>query len=110
LRSLRFIGIFVFWRIVRYAKYALVGSIIAAVGATAFGGAVSGVGFLLAPPTLATSVGIGAIWAIGKWGFRKMGVGEKAGEGAVRDVRKSEEGVRRDGTWKEVQGPRAMPW
>ncbi len=32
LRSLRYIGIFIFWRIVRYAKYALVGTLLAAVG------------------------------------------------------------------------------
>src|SRR3954469_25459506 len=77
LRSLRYIGIFIFWRIVRYAKYALVGSIVAAIGASAFGGVVSGAAFVLAPPTLMTSVGIGLIWAMGKWGFRKMHVGEK---------------------------------
>lgn len=78
----------------------------AAVGASAFGGAVSGAAFLLAPPTLATSVGIGAIWAIGKWGFRKMRVGEMA---AV-EVRESQQGVKKDGQWRDVQGPRAVPW
>jgi hypothetical protein len=110
LRSLRYIGIFVFWRIVRYAKYALVGSIVAAIGASAFGGVVSGAAFVLAPPTLLTSVGIGAIWALGKWGFRKLRVGEKVQEGGVREVSESKEGVRKDGQWKDVQGPRAVPW
>jgi hypothetical protein len=110
LRTFRFVGIFIFWRIVRYAKYALVGSIVAAVGATAFGGAISGVGFLLAPPTIATSVGIGAIWAVGKWGFRKMGVGRSMEAGAVREVNNSQTTVRTDGTWRDVQGPRAVPW
>jgi hypothetical protein len=110
LRSLRYISIFIFWRIVRYAKYALVGSVVAAVGATAFGGAISGVGFLLAPPTIATSVGIGAIWAVGKWGFRKMGVGRKVEEGAVREVNQSQQKIRTDGTWRDVQGPQAVPW
>lgn len=56
----------------RYAKYALVGSAVAALSATAIGGAVSGVGLVLAPPTLVGSVGIGLIWSLGKWGFRKM--------------------------------------
>jgi hypothetical protein len=110
LRSLRFIGIFVFWRIVRYAKYALVGSIVAAIGASAFGGVVSGAAFVLAPPTLAGSLGIGLIWAMGKWGFRKMRVGEKLGVDAVSEVRQSQEGVRADGQWRDVQGPRAVPW
>jgi sulfite exporter TauE/SafE len=106
LRSLRYIGIFVFWRVVRYAKYALVGSIVAAVGASAFGGVVSGAAFVLAPPTLATSVGIGLIWAAGKWGFRKMRVGEMA---AV-EVKDSQSRVTQDGQWRDVQGPRAVPW
>ncbi|KAI9746624.1 MAG: hypothetical protein M1818_000338 [Claussenomyces sp. TS43310] len=110
LRSLRYIGVFVFWRVVRYAKYALVGSIVAALGATAFGGVVSGVGFLAAPPTIATSLGIGLIWAVGKWGFRKMGVGPSVEAGAVREVQRSSEGVKNDGTWRDVQGPKAVPW
>ncbi|KAH6705114.1 hypothetical protein BKA61DRAFT_143811 [Leptodontidium sp. MPI-SDFR-AT-0119] len=110
LRSLRYIGIFIFWRVVRYAKYALVGSIVAAVGATAFGGMVSGVGFLLAPPTILGSLGIGTAWAVGKWGFRKMGVGERVVQGAEREGRVSREGVKEDGQWRDVQGPRATPW
>jgi hypothetical protein len=110
LRSLRYIGIFVFWRIVRYAKYALVGSIVAAVGATAFGGVVSGAAFFLAPPTLAGSLGIGLIWAVGKWGFRKSGMGRRVEEGAVREVQGQQQKVKKDGTWRDVQGPQAVPW
>jgi hypothetical protein len=106
LRSVRYIGIFIFWRIVRYAKYALVGSIVAAIGASALGGVVSGAAFVLAPPTLLTSVGIGAIWAVGKWGFRKMRVGEMA----VGEVKESHERVKMDGSWRDAQGPRANPW
>lgn len=110
LRSLRFIGIFIFWRVVRYAKYALVGSIVAAIGASALGGVVSGAAFVLAPPTLATSLGIGLIWAVGKWGFRKMRIGEKLGVDAVSEVKASQDGVRADGQWRDIQGPRAVPW
>jgi hypothetical protein len=65
----------------------------AAVGASAFGRAVSGAAFLLAPPTLATSVGIGLIWAVGKWVFRKMRVSEIA---AV-EVKDSHNQVKKDG-------------
>ena len=90
----------------RYAKYALVGSVVAAIGASAFGGVISGAAFVLAPPTLLTSVGIGAIWAMGKWGFRKMRVGEMA----VGEVKESHERVKTDGSWRDVQGPRANPW
>ncbi|EKD12511.1 uncharacterized protein L3040_008164 [Drepanopeziza brunnea f. sp. 'multigermtubi'] len=110
LRALRYIGVFVFWRVVRYAKYALVGSVVAAVGATAVGGAVSGVGFLLAPPTVLASLGVGTAWAVGKWGFRRLGVGERVVEGAAKEGAVSRERVKVDGQWRDVQGPRATPW
>ncbi len=99
-----------FWRVVRYAKFALVGGLVAAVGATAFGGAVSGVGFLLAPPTLLASVGVGLVWGMGKWGFRKMGVGRKVGVMGEMEMEGAREGVKRDGEWRGVQGPGAVPW
>jgi hypothetical protein len=43
LRTLNYVTKFIFWRIVRYAKYVAIGSLVAAVGATAFGGMISGV-------------------------------------------------------------------
>lgn len=106
LRSLRYIGIFIFWRVVRYAKYALVAVAASAIGATAFGTAVSGVGFILAPPGILASVGIGSVWMLGKYGFRKMGIGEKA----VMETERAKQTVTVDGTWRDVQGPRATPW
>lgn len=106
LRSLRYISIFIFWRIVRYAKYALVGSAIAALSATAIGGAVSGVGLLLAPSTLFGSAGIGLIWSIGKYGFRKMGVGPRG----AKHVSVEREGIRKDGEWRDITGPDAEAW
>jgi hypothetical protein len=106
LRSLRYLGIFIFWRIVRYAKYALAAAAVSAIGATAFGGAASGFGFILAPPGILASVGIGTIWMAGKYGFRKMGIGEKA----VAEGERAKRGVTVDGSWRDVQGPRATPW
>jgi hypothetical protein len=43
LRTLNYVSKFIFWRIVRYAKYVAIGTLVAAVGATAFGGVISGV-------------------------------------------------------------------
>lgn len=43
LRTLNYVSKFIFWRIVRYAKYVAIGSLVAAIGATAFGGMISGV-------------------------------------------------------------------
>jgi hypothetical protein len=37
LRTLNYVGRYIFWRLVRYAKYVAIGSLVAAVGATAFG-------------------------------------------------------------------------
>lgn len=112
LKSLRYIGIFVFWRIVRYAKYALVGSVVAALGASALGGGglLSGAAFVFAPPTLLTSIGVGTIWAMGKWGFRKMKVKDRVRVAAVEEVEGSKKATRVDGSWRNVQGPRATPW
>lgn len=84
----------------------MVGSVVAAIGATAFGGVVSGAAFLLAPPTIVSSMGLGIIWAMGKWGFRKMRVGEMG----VSEIKHSQVGVKKDGQWRDVQGPRATPW
>lgn len=78
----------------------------AAIGASAFGGVISGAAFVLAPPTIMTSVGVGLIWAMGKWGFRKMRVGEMA----AAEVEHSREKTVKDGQWRDVQGPRAVPW
>lgn len=75
----------------------------AAIGASTL---VSGAAFVIAPPTILTSLGLGMVWAVGKWGFRKMGVGEMG----VVEVKESHEGVKRDGQWRDVQGPRAVPW
>lgn len=94
----------------RWAKYAAVGAAVAAIGATALGGFASGVGFLIAPPTMVGSIGLGAIWAMGKWGFRKAGFGTKVDEAEVARKEQRRQGVREDGTYRDTQGPRAMPW
>ena len=67
-------------------------------------------GWILAPPTLVGSLGIGAIWAMGRWGFRKMRVGERVSEMQAVEIGESREEVRVDGQWRDVQGPRAVPW
>lgn len=94
----------------RWAKYAAVGAAVAAIGATALGGFASGVGFLIAPPTMVGSIGLGAIWAMGKWGFRKAGFGTNVDEAEVARKEQRRQGVREDGTYRDAQGPRAMPW
>lgn len=64
----------------------------------------------MAPPSIAASIGIGAIWAMGRWGFRKSGLTRRFEHGAVREVEKGQQSVRSDGQWRDVQGPQAVPW
>lgn len=116
LRSLRYIGTFIFWRVVRYGKYALMGSVVAALSATALGSFVTGVGWIVAPPTIAGTIGIGALWTVGKWGFARTKFGKKM-EGRVAASKQEERTgtaptstTREDGQWRDVQGPRAVPW
>lgn len=61
LRTLRYISIFVFWRVIRYAKYIAIAALAAAVGSTDLRGVASGVGFLVAPPTLGVSISAGTV-------------------------------------------------
>ena len=71
---------------------------------------ISGVGFILAPPTLVGSLGIGLVWGVGKWGFRKLGVGEKVGVVGELEREGRRDETKRDGGWRDVQGPGAVPW
>ena len=61
LRILRSSLIFVFWRLVRYAKYVAIGSLVATIGAGAFGTVVSGAGFVLAPTGILGTVLAGSV-------------------------------------------------
>ena len=114
LRSFHYIGKFIFWRLVRYAKYIAVGSLIAAIGATAFGGAITGVAWLAAPPTFGASIIAATVWWTGKWGARRLQRrwGNSTASGEVGDDRTENVAspVRRDGTWRESTGPEAVPW
>jgi hypothetical protein len=71
LRSLRYITIFIFWRLVRYAKYAAVGALVAAISGTAIGSVASGAAFLIAPTGILGGAGVGLLWAIGRFGWRR---------------------------------------
>lgn len=71
LRSLRYATIFLFWRLVRYGKYAAVGALVAAISGTAIGSIVSGAAFVIAPTGILGGAGVGLLWAVGKFGWRR---------------------------------------
>ena len=110
LRSFRYLALFVFWRVVRYAKYAATGALIAAVSGTAIGSLVSGGGFLVAPTGILGGAGVGLVWALAKFGWRRVGPksGRKGGEGDPRrDEREDAKGGEGE---REVRGPGMEPW
>ncbi|PQE05658.1 hypothetical protein CJF30_00007819 [Rutstroemia sp. NJR-2017a BBW] len=109
LRSLHYISVFVFWRVIRYAKYAAVGSIVAALSATTIGSFATGIGWVVAPTGILGCVGMGLMWWVGKWAFRRTRVGRRLEEGLVRRGVEGE-GVRGTGEWRDVTGPKAVPW
>ncbi|KAF4547910.1 Hypothetical protein D9617_34g040900 [Elsinoe fawcettii] len=94
LRTLRYIGVFLFWRLVRYAKYAAVGALTAAVAGTAIGSMTAGVGFILAPPGIFAGGAVGLLWGLGKFGWRTLAKRVRTGDVHGADARGDE---RRDG-------------
>lgn len=91
LRSLRYITVFLFWRLVRYAKYAAVGAIVAAVSTTAIGSLASGAAFVIAPTGILGGAGVGLLWAVGKFGWRRASKRmSRNGEEHGADPRKDE--------------------
>ncbi|KAK5047355.1 hypothetical protein LTR84_006878 [Exophiala bonariae] len=114
LRTLRYVTQFIFWRLVRWAKYVAVGSLVAAVGATAFGGAITGVAWLAAPPTIGASIIAASLWGVGRHIARRahkrwVKSGGDVGE-EVRERVQDEGGVRTEGSYGVDMGPRAVPW
>jgi hypothetical protein len=110
---MHYIGKFILWRLVRWAKYVAIGSLVAAIGATAFGGVIGGVAWIVAPPTLGASVIAATVWWVGKWGARRVGRGVEAGRGGKTDEElemEQESPVRKDGTWRQETGPGVVPW
>jgi hypothetical protein len=72
LRVLRSSIIFLFWRLVRYAKYVAIGSLIATIGAGAFGTVISGAGFVLAPTGIMGTIMAGSVWGVGRMVLRRV--------------------------------------
>ncbi|KAF2492098.1 hypothetical protein BU16DRAFT_529469 [Lophium mytilinum] len=107
LRFLRSATIFVFWKLVRWAKYAAIASLVAAVGAGAVGTAVSGVGFVLAPTGIMAAVLSGSVWGIGRMAARR--VQKRWGKSGYGEMEEEIEESRSANMRKEV-GPEAIPW
>jgi hypothetical protein len=116
LRTLNYVGRFIFWRIVRYAKYVAIGSLVAAVGATAFGSVISGVAWIAAPTSFGAGIIAAIVWYFGKWGAHRVqrewgrSRTKQDDEGIEENLEVMDSPVRRGGTWQQQTGPRVVPW
>lgn len=108
LRVLRSSLIFVFWRVVRYAKYVAIGSLVATIGAGAIGTFVSGAGFVLAPTGIAGTIIASSIWGIGRFAVRRVKKRWGAGQGYGEAEERAE--ARRGRVAQMERGPEAIPW
>lgn len=108
LRVLRSSLIFAFWRIVRYAKYVAIGSLVATIGAGALGTVVSGAGFVLAPTGIAGTIIAASIWGVGKFAVKRLGKRWERGHGygEVEEARQE----RMSDAMKMERGPEDVPW
>jgi hypothetical protein len=101
---------------VRYAKYVTIGSLVTAVGATAFGSVISGVAWIAAPTSFGVSIIAAIVWYFGKWGAhrlqREWGKSRtRQGDEGIKDSPEvMDSPVRRDGTWRQQVGPGVVPW
>ena len=111
LRSLRYATIFVFWRLVRWAKYIAIGSLVAAVSASALGGVFTGVAWIAAPPTIGASILSACVWQAGKFGARKLNVRwQKAGEDVGEETREKAGDESSTERYAAEPGLQTVPW
>lgn len=95
----------------RYAKYALVGSLAAALAGTAIGSVVSGAAFVVAPTGIFAGAGVGLLWGLGKFGWRTFARRARKGDVDRSDPRRDERfdsGEHKDEA--ELRAPRVDPW
>jgi len=110
LRTVRYISVFIFWRLVRYAKYVAIGSATAALAGTAIGSIITGAGFIIAPTGIFAGAGAGLLWGMGKFGWRILGSRVRTGTTHGADPRADERMDAEEHKTEEIKAPRADPW
>jgi hypothetical protein len=90
LKTLRYVGVFIFWRLLRTLRYALVGSLVAAAAGTLLGPLTGGVSVLLAPPDIISGAGVGVMWALIRFRWRKFANTVREGKEEGADPRGDE--------------------
>lgn len=89
------------------------GALATAVAGTAIGSVVSGAAFVIAPTGILGGAGVGLLWAVGKFGWRRARarMDKKGGRGTGGDPRKDEQADAEGAEEvKPVRVPRTEPW
>jgi len=89
LKTSRYVFKFVFWRLLRWAKYAAIGALVASVGAGVLGTAISGAGMLIVP-SVPVGICIGLATAAVKFGWRHSRFAQAFRQGGEGDPRLDE--------------------
>lgn len=113
LRTVRYISQFIFWRLVRWAKYAAVGALVAAISATAVGGFISGAAWIVAPPSIGASIIAASVWGVGKFAagrLHRRWQHTGMDEGHAQRERHYDSPVKTEGRFGTEMGPQATPW
>jgi hypothetical protein len=81
---------FIFWRLLRTFRYAIIGSLVAAVAGTALGPLVGGAAFFIAPSGILAGAGVGIMWALFRFRWRRFAKTLKEGREDLADARSDE--------------------
>jgi len=95
LRTLRYTTVFIFWRLLRSLRYALVGSIVAAIGGTLLAPITGPLAFVIAPPGILAGAGMGLVWAFARYRWGRFA--KNVREGKTGDARGDERNDAQDG-------------
>ena len=109
LRTARYVAKFLFWRLIRYIKYAAVGAATAAIAGTAIGSVLSGAAFVIAPPGIFAGAGVGLLWGLGKFGWRTLARRVRKGDVEHADPKKDEKHEGHEEV-EAVRPPSTDPW
>jgi hypothetical protein len=98
LKTLRYATVFIFWRLIRSLRYALVGSIVGAIGSTMLAPFTGPLAFVIAPPGIIAGAGMGLVWAFARYRWKRFAKTVKDGKVDGADARGDERNDAADGT------------
>lgn len=86
------------------------GALVAAVSGTAIGSVMSGAAFVIAPTGILGGAGIGILWAVGKFGWRRARARMHKGEHEANPRQDEEADAEGKEETPPTRPPRVDPW